>query len=126
MKPVWECEPLFGVLCGGLGVISKDDIALARTSGLRVFVYRSVPKSFHHQLFQSSQPAEVRSGKVCDLCGDRAHHQMHHRRIRPTPYRSNGSPAPSIALTCLFSPSCLHSVSCRASSRTILQRHTYS
>lgn len=67
MKPVWECEPLFGVLCGGLGVISKDDIALARTSGLRVFVYRNVPKSFHHQLFQSSQPAEVRSGKVCDF-----------------------------------------------------------
>ena len=67
LQPAWDCEPQFGVLCAGLGVLSADDVALARDSGLRVFVYREMPKSFHQQLFVRSQPAEVKSGKMCDF-----------------------------------------------------------
>ena len=67
LSPAWDCEPQFGVLCAGLSVLSSDDIALARDSGLRVFVYRQMPKAFHHSLFVRSQPAEVKSGKMCDF-----------------------------------------------------------
>ena len=69
ITPAWPCEPSFGPLCPskGLGVLSVADVSLARRSGLRVFVYRNVPPRFHHALFSSGQPAEVRHGATCDF-----------------------------------------------------------
>ena len=69
LQPAWPCKPHFGELCAerGLRVLSAADVELATVSGLRVFVYRDVPPSFHHGLFAAGKPPEVRSGKVCDF-----------------------------------------------------------
>lgn len=69
MQPAWPCQPHFGELCAyrDLGVLSRADVELAQSSGLRVHVYRTVPPSFHHGFFNASKPSEVRSGKVCDF-----------------------------------------------------------
>ena len=65
----WPCAPHFGALCpsNGVDVLSATDHSLARRSGLRVFVYRNVPKSFHSGLFTKGLPAEVKRGKMCDF-----------------------------------------------------------
>ena len=65
----WPCRAHFGALCSprGLGILSAADVALARDSGLRVYVYRNMPPRFHSQLFTSQQPAEVKSGQMCDF-----------------------------------------------------------
>ena len=69
LSPAWPCARSFGELCSprGLGVLNAADIELARTAGLKVFVYRDVPPRFHRDLFRSGRPSEVRSGKVCDF-----------------------------------------------------------
>ena len=69
LEPAWPCSANFGDLCSprGLGVLSTTDVELAHRSGLRVFVYRDVPASFHHAAFRTGQPPEVRSGRVCDF-----------------------------------------------------------
>ena len=68
-EAAWPCSAHFGDLCSprSLGVLSATDVELARRTGLRVFVYRNVPSSFHYFHFKSSQPQEVRSGRVCDF-----------------------------------------------------------
>ena len=69
LVPAFECAPHFGTLCpkSGLGVLHPHDAQLASRVGLRIFVYRSVPPSFHSKLFTSSLPAEMRQGQMCDF-----------------------------------------------------------
>ena len=69
MVPAWRCADFFGELCAdrGLGVLSSADVELARSSGLRIFVYRNVPPHFHRDLFTAGKPEEVARGRVCDF-----------------------------------------------------------